>query len=255
MLDEGLITLSEALHSNRTLQYLYLSGNGITPKGAQRFAKYLSHNEQEQEGVGKGTLLGISLGCNRLGNEGVAAIGKALHHHPTLERVELASCGCRQEGARSLADSLVNNNVLRHLSLGFLMMTAPLGEAPNRIGNAGAIALANALQKNRTLVSLDLTHNNIHQEGMKALEDAICGRETEGECSLKEAGMVKLHLDQMGVPLNEQTLERLRRRVSLNRERVGDEDRDALEEFLNPTHLREIASVYRVNGKYKGPEH
>jgi len=61
------------------------------------------------------------------------------------------------------------NKSLRVLDLGFNKMTEPLKCCPNRLSSEGAILLADALRINRTLVKLDLNHNNIHQAGIEAL--------------------------------------------------------------------------------------
>ena len=112
----------------------------------------------------------------------------------------------------------------------------------------------------KQLFSLDLTHNNIHQVGLSAIEKVVCEEEEENEEEKREGeratrgGLVKLRIEQMGVPLNEMSLERVRRKVKLNYKKVGEGERERLEECLYPSHLREIASVYRVNGRYKENE-
>ena len=109
-------------------------------------------------------------------------------------------------------------------------------------------------EKKDQLWALDLTHNNIYQQGISALEEVICEEEGKGERGEERLGLVKLRVEQMGIPLNEISLERLRRKVKLNWRKFSGKEREVREECLYPTHLREIASVYRVNGRYKGDE-
>lgn len=232
LLDEGVEALMTGLTKNQGLQYLYLDGNGITLSGLQHLKGYLlSH---------KGCLQGLSVGCNRIGDEGARIISEGLMDHPTIKRLVLSSSGIGAKGAEALAELLLANSTLLYLDLGFQNMTAALREAPNRIGSAGAIALAKALRINRTLKSLDITQNQIYQDGMAALQKAICAEDN---------GLVELKMQQFGVPLNELTLEQLR--LHVRKQRLAGPLAPEVEEALRPAHLTEIASVYRVGHAYK----
>ena len=136
------------------------------------------------------------------------------------------------------------------LDLGLLKTTAALGEIPNRIGVDGAKVIAEALKLNSTLVALNVFHNNIFQQGIAAFRDAFNG--TNG----LNTSIVKLELEQMGVPLNEITKEEIKHCVRRNYlqliEKGAPSYRLDVEEALNPRHLRDIISVYRVNGTYGG---
>ena len=116
------------------MKYLYLGGNGITaPEGTKVVKEYLKEGGKKEGG---GKLVGLSLSCNRLGDEGVGDVVEGLVEggYKSLERLDLGSVGCEGEGARRLGE-LVKGSGVRVLDLGFPMMTAPLFEVPNRIGD------------------------------------------------------------------------------------------------------------------------
>ena len=242
LLDEGAMHLFAALEINSTLRHLYIDGNGLSVVSAAYMGKYLSGDAS--------ALLTLSCGCNRIGDQGAEIIADALCKNKTLRRFILASAGIGVRGARALANMLRHNSALMFLDLGLLKTTAALGEIPNRIGVDGAKVIAEALKLNSTLVALNVFHNNIFQQGIAAFRDAFNG--TNG----LNTSIVKLELEQMGVPLNEITKEEIKHCVRRNYlqliEKGAPSYRLDVEEALNPRHLRDIISVYRVNGTYGG---
>jgi Ran GTPase-activating protein (RanGAP) involved in mRNA processing and transport len=242
LLDEGAMYIFEALHTNRTLQHLYVDGNGLTIASASFIGKCLVAPDC--------SLITLSAGCNRLGDDGTQVIADALFDNKMLRRLILASAGIGIRGARALATMLQRNTTLMFLDLGLLKTTAALGEIPNRIGVEGAKVIAEALKSNKTLIALNVFHNNIFQQGVTAFRDVFNG--TNG----MNTSVVKLELEQMGVPLNEIVKEEIKHCVRRNYLKLMEEGslshRIDVEEALNPRHLRDIVSVYRVNGSYGG---
>ena len=95
--------------------------------------------------------------------DGVGGVERAIQDIMAgVESVEVLFSGIDDEGAKLLADALQQNRTLTSLNL-----------AGNQIGDEGAKALAEALTQNRTLTSLSLGANNIGAEGVKALADAL----------------------------------------------------------------------------------
>mmetsp|Transcript_42454 Transcript_42454/g.59486 ORF Transcript_42454/g.59486 Transcript_42454/m.59486 type:complete len:146 (+) Transcript_42454:656-1093(+) len=141
-------------------------------------------------------------------------------------------------------------------------MTAPLQEIPNRIEDEGAKYIAEMLEENDNLVYLDITHNHIGKEGISQIEKAILGeREKEERVEGREigrrekCGLVKIRYDQAGLERDQTGIEKIKRCLREKRERwkreEGEEWRKRIAEHMYPRHLRAVASVYRVNGKYK----
>ena len=69
------------------------------------------------------------------------------------------------EGTAALSDALKSNSTLEELKL-----------VVSGIGAAGAQSLANMLQFNRALNSVDLNYNEIPDEGKQQLRDAVKGK-------------------------------------------------------------------------------
>ena len=268
LLDEGghqiLSALNEGARTNVTLQHLYLDGNGFTLTFAQEVARYFLSLPSSSH---ISSLVTLSIGCNRFGNEGVEVICSSLFHNTTLQRLCLASVGMGTAGGHAVAALLRANSSLRHLDLGLLKFTAATGEIPNRIGTDGAVAIAYSLKYfNNSLFSLQLLNNLIFQAGMSALRAALLDSYDDPELSPAGLGsshdsgkgpiqtmnqsLVRLDLEQMGVPFNELTREEIRLALRRNYLSMSEEQRRLADEAVVPTHLGPIQSVYRVNGSY-----
>lgn len=227
LMDAGAEALMDGI-AQSSLEHLYLDGNGLTSKTAAGIA------------VAGRNLHTLSLGMNRLCDEGVEAVCANLS--PSVTRLCLASCGMAVDGAAAVAKMLRSNRTLRFLDLGLLKATSALGEVPNRITDEGAMMLAAALEENSTLNGLVLVHNTIHQAGLKAIQTSIS----------KNTSLVKLELEQLGIAYNELTREEIRHTLNKNRRKFQEtpEEWQKIQEALDPAHLEEIKSVYRMGNTY-----
>jgi Ran GTPase-activating protein (RanGAP) involved in mRNA processing and transport len=247
LLDDGVIAVISAIghgRGNETLRHLYLDGNGASLPSARAIAAMLLSGSNRL----------VTLACGgRLGDEGAATIAKGMAGDSHLKRLCLPSSGIGAEGARELARMLTTNCTLLHLDLGLNKNTAALGEYPNRIGVAGAAALAEALAVNKTLRSLNLVHNNIFQSGVASFRFVLNGGgpTTYAPAPETNTSLVRLELLQMGIPHSELTLEEIRISLRRNYLALDEIQRAAADEAMDPGHLTSIQSVYRVNGTYK----
>ncbi|CAB9524542.1 Esterase OVCA2 [Seminavis robusta] len=239
ILDEGCAAVMGALAVNSALEYLYLATNGITRVGVEAIRNYFETTKHK-------SLKGLGLGCNRIGDEGTKELVEGLKAYGVLKRLDLASCGIGEGGAECLAGLLASPQGagLRSLDLGAHQSTFAVGEVPNRIKTKGALALARALRSNTSLEALNVSNNDIYNDGFLAFEEAL--RSNHEKSALRH-----LVLHQPGIPVNELVLEKIRFYVKAKavawqkkRELVQDED------FVDPTHLDDIQSVYRVGAKY-----
>ncbi|CAM9200069.1 unnamed protein product, partial [Ectocarpus fasciculatus] len=224
---------------NASLKHLYLDGNGLSIEAAKVICQYLS------TGVNKLTTL--SLGCNRLGDEGAKYVCAGMCQDTCVKRLILSSAGIGKMGATYIADMLRINSVLLHLDLSMLKTTKALGELPNRIGVEGACSLARALEGNITLRSLLLFYNNIFQSGIEAFR-ILLNKDAAGErvvAGKNNTTLVRLELEQMGIPYNELSREEIRFCLRRNYLAVSEADKKVVDECINPSHLAEVASVYR----------
>jgi uncharacterized protein (DUF924 family)/Ran GTPase-activating protein (RanGAP) involved in mRNA processing and transport len=226
LMDEGAINLISNL--NQTLQYLYLSSNGLTSKTCEVVASHLHKSNLKQ----------IGLGCNRLGDMGAKYIADMLMHPECkLLALEIASDGISHVGAQYIAKALETNRTLVSLNMGFLKSTNDLKEVPNIIGSEGGIAFAKALETNNTLRHLDLTYTGIQQAGIERLAKTLTNY---------VSGLISINIEQFGIPHNELSRELIRKAVQKNKQQISAEDIQSIESIIYPKHLEEIKSVYRV---------
>jgi Ran GTPase-activating protein (RanGAP) involved in mRNA processing and transport len=259
MLDAGAAILFSALGysktsasqssatSNSTLQHLYLDGNGLSAASAGVISEYLCS--------GRNRLHTLSIGGNRLGNVGTVLVANGMRADTHVQRLCLASVGMGAAGGEAIAAMLSVNTTVMHVDLGLMKFTAALSEVPNRIGVVGAIALADVLRShNRTLRSLVLLNNNIHQAGIASFRNALLGEgRTSGDddvSMIHNTSIVRVELEQMGVPFNELTREEIRLAIRRNYLALDADQKEKANEAINPAHLKNILSVYRVNGSY-----
>lgn len=228
ILDEGAKILLNGITGIQYLKYLYLSSNGLTSKSCDILANMLHTTNLEQ----------IGLGCNRLGDGGALHLKSALLHPLCkLKSLEISSCGIGPIGAEYISESLLVNTSLISLNMGYSKSTNDLGEVPNGIGSLGAIHLSNMLKSNTTLRFLDLVYTGIQQAGISALANVI---------STVNTSLIFLGVEQFGIPHNELSREVIRKSIQKNKESLSTELIDKIKLIVNPPHLEEIQSVYRI---------
>ena len=150
-------------------------------------------------------LKSAGLGSNSIGDEGTAALSKALNSNSTLEELKLRSNKIGAAGAQSLADmlqfnralnslDLCNNNlgeasetiaqaVLQHPTMEIFCKIpmkkmredslAELDLSEKGIGAHGAMVVAHLLEFSRALTSLNLRFNGIGAGGAKAIAGSL----------------------------------------------------------------------------------
>lgn len=229
LLDTGVRVLFESLDANNSLKHLYLSANGITPVGLEPIVEFYV--------AGKSKLETLFVGCNRLENRGAEMLAEILKLDTKLVRFNAASSRVGAEGMRAIAEALRTHPTLMVLDMGYTRATMDLGELGNFIEDEGAIYLAHLIGHSRTLLSINITHNHITQQGMQFIVDVL-----EFNTSLLQLDYV-----QFGTSLNEITLSEMRLRLDRNRRllRQSRPDFDP-ESVLIPEHVKEIYSVYRT---------
>ena len=215
---DGLDALLDVMTGeNRTVERLYLGGNGIDARAAGRLAELLAANP---------ALRALLLNVNQLGDEGVVLLAEGLRRNHTLTELGLASNGIGEEGAAALLAALECHPTLRTLDLGYSASTRVLGARANHVGGRrGAAALGSLLRRNRSLLRLDVRRCGVTTQA--GLGEIVAGLESNG-C------LQELHLDRPGS-------ERVQALLARNRARAGD--------ALSGTPVRDVAlirSVYRT---------
>ena len=113
-----------------------------------------------------GTLGSLALGSNQARDEGCAALAEALRAGAGGEvgiyELDLSSNGIGDAGAQALADALEESPILQRLDL-----------SNNEIDLEGVMALARGLQGHRSMRHLNLSGNYVGGLGAKALAQAL----------------------------------------------------------------------------------
>jgi Ran GTPase-activating protein (RanGAP) involved in mRNA processing and transport len=148
--DDRLADLDDFLRSHHAalhLQALRLPNNGLTSRSSVNLANILSTTQ---------TLRELDLSDNQVESQGLLALLPALTHETcALRRLDLYNNKLGATGATQIAAILRDNRSLRELRIG-----------KNNLGRKKSLkAIATALQRNATLRTLDLSHNQIDDGG------------------------------------------------------------------------------------------
>ncbi|KAK3548423.1 hypothetical protein QTP70_012837 [Hemibagrus guttatus] len=182
--DSGVKHLSEALQSsNCKLKTLRLNTCSITEEGFTALISALRMNPSH--------LRVLDLGRNKAGQTGLDLLCDLLKEQSCkLEKLKLFDCGITQEGSTHLISALISNpSYLRELDLGWNKIRDPgmrlisdllrnelckleiLKLHDCNITLEGCVALAAALSSKSHLKELDLSSNDLGDEGYKLLSD------------------------------------------------------------------------------------
>ncbi|SOD89679.1 gala protein [Streptomyces sp. Ag109_G2-15] len=107
----------------------------------------------------------VLLGTNAIGNEGARAVADALVNGHGLHTLYLGCNRIGPAGVTALADALAADGAVRALWL-----------KRNPVGDEGVRVLAAMLRRNTTLRTLDLVNTGLTTDGLRALFDALTGR-------------------------------------------------------------------------------
>lgn len=214
--DAGVAAIAEALASPACrVEHVYLGGNAAGPAAAAALGALLATTTR---------LRSLQLSASRF-TTCLEPITRGLAHNRSLEELCLASCGLSPQGGAALADALTRHPRLLRLDVALAPSARALAEAPNRIGDAGAPALADMLRANGPLRMLDLRENSITSRGAFPILEALHANEH----------LVELHLHHHVA----RTIRRsIRARLNANSTRVAKP--------RMPPHVAAIQSVYRA---------
>lgn len=197
---------------NQHVEHVNLSRNKIGDLGGWELSEALKLNK---------TIKIIDLRSNNIGVNGGAALGEALQKNKTIERIMVDSaCFEGDQGKKALIGALKANNTLWHANvpvekamfLGNLSTVATacrrlarndkslkfLNIMKRSLGNAHVMALAEAMNYNRSLMNLNLWDNKIQDSGMVALAAVLAKKKVPLEnlsmrCNqIKDKGVIAL---------------------------------------------------------------
>ncbi|XP_033080417.1 NACHT, LRR and PYD domains-containing protein 13 [Trachypithecus francoisi] len=177
------LILKALKHSACNLKYLCLEKCNLSAASCQDLALFLTSIQHVTR---------LCLGFNQLQDDGIKLLCAALTHPKcALERLELWFCQLGAPSCRYLSDALLQNRSLAHLNLsknrlgdeGVKFLCEALGrpdcnlQSLNLSGcsctREGCRELANALRHNRNVKILDLGQNDLQDDGVKLLCEAL----------------------------------------------------------------------------------
>lgn len=137
------------------LRYLNLKNTQLGPKGSTTIASILRY---------QGSLQELYIGGNQMGSKGMKAIAAVLTHNTTLQIIDVSYNSIKKQGATFIVDALMD---AAESGLVKIDLTC------NKIGPAGAQALAKLLSVNRTLEAVYVCRNEIGPEGASSFHSAL----------------------------------------------------------------------------------
>lgn len=183
---EGLMSVTELLFTNTSLSRLDVGNNQIDHDGIIAITSVLNCSNSTLE------VLNIdNPRYNFIGQETAIHIAKMLANNSGLKKISLRKHLLRCNGIYIIAEHLLENTILRVLDLNANEI-APEGcsyigkylsqesckleslyLASNKAVDLGAKAISQAIAKNKSLIHLDFTYNNINDDGLSRLAESL----------------------------------------------------------------------------------
>nr|XP_019583439.1 PREDICTED: NACHT, LRR and PYD domains-containing protein 14 [Rhinolophus sinicus] len=223
LLDDGVKLLCEALrHPECHLERLSLESCGLTVAGCQDLSLALTSNKR---------LTHLCLADNDLGDDGLKLVSDALKHPQCiLQSLVLRRCHFTSLSGEHLSSSLLHNKSLTHLDLGSnwlqddgVKLLCDVFQHPSCnlqdlelmgcvLTSACCQDLASAILNNPNLQSLDLGNNDLQDDGVKILFEAL----RHPNCNIQKLGLAYCGLTSLCCQDLSSTLSSNQRLIKIN---------------------------------------
>ena len=238
---DGVKTLSKIIP---LIETLYLSSNSIYDAGAEAIANALQHNT---------VLTKLYLSNNNIGDTGAVSLAQALNCNSTLTELNLSNNIIGYPGAVALFKVLQPKSTLTMLDLSnnniictkgvtlfqtiHLSTLEVLNLSDNKVGDAGAVNLANSFSFKCKLVGVNLSSSGIGDAGATALARSLHRNYAMRKLDLHNNRISDAGTEALAKSLPLNTLEEL----NLSSNSIGDAGAEALVKFIFLGNLRELS--------------
>jgi Ran GTPase-activating protein (RanGAP) involved in mRNA processing and transport len=187
--DIGINAIVEAIENNSCLRELYLTNNSIGGEGVNALTTVLRHPNS--------ALKTLHIANNSIGDNGVIALSTILRlPNSTLQKFEIGRNSIGDIGINALTDALLNNSMLKFLSISGNPDVTPAGWVnfstvlrnptsalevlkvwSNSINDEVLYSFAGALASNKKLIGLDPTsvaYRKVTSDGFAAFTNVLC---------------------------------------------------------------------------------
>uniref|UniRef100_UPI00398E4FF3 NACHT, LRR and PYD domains-containing protein 3-like n=1 Tax=Pristiophorus japonicus TaxID=55135 RepID=UPI00398E4FF3 len=168
ILDQGISILCNALKDEQcTLQTLSVGGNKLTPSCCEYLISVLETNK---------TLVELDLSNNRIGEEGLQELSKALtKENCKLQKLGLNSIFAFDFGIMGTYEDTPGAEILCNVLASKNCTLQSLRLAKNSLTQKCCTDLISSLSDNHILTELDLSSNNLHNEGITTMCEILKG--------------------------------------------------------------------------------
>lgn len=153
--DEGVRAVCQYLEHTKSVNFLELLDNNITPLGCEFLSKALHPRSQPQIQI-------LKLDHNQFGSDGMIALSEGLAVNPVLRMLSLTYCGIDAQGAEALFEIFIySRSALEEVNL-----------SGNLLMNDGIVTVLRGVAIAKSLKKILLADNqfNDDEEVTKALE-------------------------------------------------------------------------------------
>eukprot|EP01012_Entosiphon_sulcatum_P022805 TRINITY_DN2778_c0_g1_i1.p1 TRINITY_DN2778_c0_g1~~TRINITY_DN2778_c0_g1_i1.p1 ORF type:complete len:694 (-),score=121.13 TRINITY_DN2778_c0_g1_i1:38-2119(-) len=164
----GALALADALRYNERLRNLNIGYNKVMSPGAMAFAEALRVN---------GTLITLNMYMNEIRSDGVVPLAAALKGNTGLQSLNLQS-NRLADGVSAFGDSLKDNRTLRELNLQNTLIDMETAQV-----------LSFGLLNNQSLMSLNISHNQLGTKGLKSVLAALKGKNALRYLDISDTGL------------------------------------------------------------------
>lgn len=166
--DTGVRRLCQLLDAQSVLTSLNLEDNAIRAEGAAALGQAISHNTVLQE---------LNLRLNNLGDEGGAALLAGVRESTSLTALDVGGCELKTQSGKHLEALIRQTATLVHLEVSCNELAGP----------AGGKYLAEALELNKSLLTLDLRKTGASEETTKTVHTLLSKRQASDKRSRRHA--------------------------------------------------------------------